>query len=557
MRTIWRVLLRLSIVLLFMGIVLVDVETSVDSDPLVCVDPAEIIDPALGPCNTTTVSVNITDVELLYGLDIQFSWEPAILEYVDHTATIPVEDYPEGVLHEPGFFIKDVVDEAGNIPGAVSPEVRYWVSYACISPAPPFNGNGTLFNMTFHVKGRGECALDIISSALTNKLGHPIPHDVQDGYFRNVPSERLPIADFAWSPVHPVANETVAFDASGSTPSEHIANYTWNFGDETPSVTESDPITTHVYKINGTYTVTLTIADKEGVVSMNMTKSAKLTIYIRYDVAVVDVKPWAERVVVDETVNIDVTFMDNGSRIETFNVTTYYDDTEIETLTVESLLPFTNETLTFTWNTTDVTLGNYTISAQASPVLGETDLADNIFIDGVVRVVSPIHDVGVIDVTPSKTVIGQGYCTAINVTVENQGIVPETFNVTTYYNSNVINYTTVLNLPPSEETTLTFTWNTTGVAKGNYTIKAHITPLPGETDTTDNTLTDGWVIVTIPGDVDGDFDVDLYDVVKICTVYGSEKGDPRYVPNRDINCDGKINIYDLVIACIHYGQEDP
>ena len=109
-------------------------------------------------------------------------------------------------------------------------------------------------------------------------------------------------------------------------------------------------------------------------------------------------------------------------------------------------------------------------------------------------------------------------------------------------------------------TTITITWSTVGVAKGNYTIKAEATPIPDETDTTDNTLTDGTIVVTIPGDVDGDYDVDIYDVVKICGVYGyviQIYPPPPEISNRDINCDRIINIYDVVIACSHYGQHHP
>jgi len=50
---------------------------------------------------------------------------------------------------------------------------------------------------------------------------------------------------------------------------------------------------------------------------------------------------------------------------------------------------------------------------------------------------------------------------------------------------------------------------------------------------------------------------DIYDIVKICAAYGSKEGDPKYVPECDINCDRKIDIYDVVIACIHYRQIDP
>jgi len=118
--------------------------------------------------------------------------------------------------------------------------------------------------------------------------------------------------------------------------------------------------------------------------------------------------------------------------------------------------------------------------------------------------------------------------------------------------------TQTVSLTSGASTTLTFTWSTIGFAYGNYSISAYAQPVPGETDTADNnTYIDGIVTVTIPGDVDGDFDVDLYDVVKICSVYGSKKGDPGYDVNLDINSDGKIDLYDVVIACTHYGEKYP
>ena len=53
-------------------------------------------------------------------------------------------------------------------------------------------------------------------------------------------------------------------------------------------------------------------------------------------------------------------------------------------------------------------------------------------------------------------------------------------------------------------TILTFTWTSRGFAEGNYTISAYAEPVPGETDTADNTFIDGSVRVSVPGDIDGD-----------------------------------------------------
>jgi hypothetical protein len=116
--------------------------------------------------------------------------------------------------------------------------------------------------------------------------------------------------------------------------------------------------------------------------------------------------------------------------------------------------------------------------------------------------------------------------------------------------------TQTVTLESGASTTLTFTWNTTGFAKGNYTIWAYAWPVQGETHIEDNTSTHGIVAVTILGDVDGDFDVDILDVVKITAIYASKVGDPQFRPESDIDGDGLITILDVVICTSHYGQKD-
>jgi parallel beta-helix repeat protein len=172
-----------------------------------------------------------------------------------------------------------------------------------------------------------------------------------------------------------------------------------------------------------------------------------------------------------------------------------------------------------------------------------------------------IVDIAINNVAPCKRVVGEGYTLNINVIIQNQGDSEETFNVTAYYNETAIilpdgkNYTTIT-LTSLNSTALTFIWNTTGVAKGNYTIKAHITPLPTETDTTDNTHVDGTVLVTILGDVNGDHKVNMKDLYSCLILrFGCDLGEECYVPNYDINGDGKINMADIYIAILHFGEE--
>jgi len=99
-----------------------------------------------------------------------------------------------------------------------------------------------------------------------------------------------------------------------------------------------------------------------------------------------------------------------------------------------------------------------------------------------------VHDLAVIDVNADPTEVPVGESTTINVTVWNQGDLSETFNVTIYYDTTVIETQTGITLEAGKNTTLTFTWNTTLVSPGNYTITAEASEVPGETDLEDNTL---------------------------------------------------------------------
>jgi hypothetical protein len=121
-----------------------------------------------------------------------------------------------------------------------------------------------------------------------------------------------------------------------------------------------------------------------------------------------------------------------------------------------------------------------------------------------------IPDIKVGGIILWKTVVGQGYSTLFTVIVSNQGDRTETFNVTIYANATIIG-TFPTTLGVRQGRFISCTWNTTGFAKGNYTISAIAWPVPGETDIGDNRKEDGCVIVTYVGDFNGDFRVDYLD----------------------------------------------
>jgi outer membrane protein assembly factor BamB len=104
-------------------------------------------------------------------------------------------------------------------------------------------------------------------------------------------------------------------------------------------------------------------------------------------------------------------------------------------------------------------------------------------------------------------------------------------------------------LDSGESTNLIFTLNASSFAKGNYTMIAYTAPVSGETDMADNTLVDGWIIVTIQGDVNGDFKVDGKDVAIIAKYFSGSASD---YPNADINSDNKIDGRDLAVVAKYF-----
>jgi uncharacterized repeat protein (TIGR01451 family) len=97
-------------------------------------------------------------------------------------------------------------------------------------------------------------------------------------------------------------------------------------------------------------------------------------------------------------------------------------------------------------------------------------------------------DIAIKKFAPSEIVIDKGLTLCINVTVANEGYLTETFNLTIYANTTLIHTQNVTLIGRSNDT-VSFLWNTTDFTIGNYTITAYVSPLPGEIDTNDNTLT--------------------------------------------------------------------
>jgi hypothetical protein len=164
------------------------------------------------------------------------------------------------------------------------------------------------------------------------------------------------------------------------------------------------------------------------------------------------------------------------------------------------------------------------------------------------------HDIAVTATILERQVIGVGHSYRLNITVRNKGGFDETTNLQVYMNSSLASEEP-LNLTRRSTTIIPIACNTSGWIKGNYSITVEALPVPEETEILDNSFVDGWIFISIPGDVDLDKDVDIFDIVVIAVGYGFTAQSPQYNPDADINDNGEVDIFDVVLAVENYGED--
>jgi len=106
----------------------------------------------------------------------------------------------------------------------------------------------------------GDCTLTVVAVDGSGNSNHTAAI---------VDINKIPVANFTYSPGNPKTMDTVTFDASMSCdpdPCGHIVTYRWNFGDigNGNTTTGTDAMVTHFYATEGYYVVSLTVTDDKG-----------------------------------------------------------------------------------------------------------------------------------------------------------------------------------------------------------------------------------------------------------------------------------------------------
>jgi hypothetical protein len=634
-------------VLLVIGILFFGMQHLVNStsEPVVYVSPSTI--QGIMPPKNFTIKVNVANVTNLYGLDVEFTWNPNITKYVSHNADIPVETYPGGVLHSPIIPVEDKVDESGKMVGP-APGTRYWLSYASLAPAEVFNGSGTIFNMTFNVVGLGTSPLLILACTLADQNGNLIPCDVQNATFTNqAPIHGKPIApaNLTVSPSS-IANPSLtpgnSFTVNVNAQVDRLYAFTFSLGYDatvlnattvtgnstfppatvtktTGQVKVSSSLVSPSPPINGSLSLasikfnilatgTSLLSLRNVLLSMSNGSALPIHSIINGTFSNIPQKPSGKaKMFLSPTNKNDTQLGDIFTwNIDIANATGMYDYEFTLSYKPNVLLclgaiviPPTNDTNFDAGEIVNDTLGVLSVKVQyyspASPIntIGnQTVVTITFMVKGHGQTPLTMSNADISNLTGGSLnpVVKGGNFTsggravailAIKVTGESYdginympalpvkmypgrilhiSVVPmnngtfntETFNVTLHANSTVIGTQTVT-LAPQTNTTLTFSWNTTGLIPGeNFTLWAQASTVPGQTNTTHNILYDGSVFIKLLGDVNGDRVINIADVTAISHAYGTHPGSPNWNPEADIALPyGLISILDIV-TCTRY-----
>jgi parallel beta-helix repeat protein len=165
------------------------------------------------------------------------------------------------------------------------------------------------------------------------------------------------------------------------------------------------------------------------------------------------------------------------------------------------------------------------------------------------------HNIGITFVFGSRTSIAESCPMRLNVTIQNLGMYDETFAVIFYVNDSVI-LTQQICLCARNSSVLVLTWNTGGLTKGRYALKVEVNVVPDETDTGDNTYS-FLAALTIPGDVNGDFTVNILDAIALSNAFNTSPNSKSWNANADINNDNAVNILDAIVLSNHFLQHYP
>jgi len=484
---------------------------------------------------TFTMNVAIANVTNLYSCEYKLFYDKTIVQAL--SADLPSD-----------HFLKPIDPTKINIQKEVNNNYNYthgrvWFSAGLLAPETAKSGNGSLTAITFKAVGRGSTFVRFEDTKLNTPAPvTPISHATEDGQIISNPPV-LPLGRMIdlFTQKEPYSGRGVDKSSDAFAPQSEVilyANVTYRgepvqdklvvfevFGPPNPYLNYTIPPRTIASNASGiamlkfslpwpsehpeeiTFGTWYSIASVE-IVGEKVTDT--LTFRVGWIVEIISIETIDEnlkpKTIFSKAscvgVKLHITNIAMLPRIATIIVTPYdsakfpFDIIVWNDFNVEP-----GETYIFAYcflNISEqIALGDAMVNASAytaHPSIGGMPYCPEVS----ARFLITSRDIAVIYVVASPVDVVAGQIVNIMVTVKNKGSEIETFPVSVYYGSFLIQTLFVESLLPNQNRTLNVVWNTTYVPAGIYTISGVAGHVPGETETGDNMYIDGTVTVRVP-----------------------------------------------------------
>jgi len=152
-------------------------------------------EPAVGETFTVAVKLlNVTSANVpagVYGVEIQFQWDPTLLELQRVNLKIGVTG---GVLNSPYFIAKN------ESKTTTLPDDTWWISASSLPSAQPWFGEGIVAEFTFKIikqpiwyeKSKESCGLNLVFTDLVDAYARMVQHEKENGYYEILAAEPSP-----------------------------------------------------------------------------------------------------------------------------------------------------------------------------------------------------------------------------------------------------------------------------------------------------------------------------------------------------------------------------
>ena len=493
--------------LLFLGSVLVDQTISTTFQ----VDPNLVVLGETGSVIGTLFTVNITvsDAVNMGGLDIHLSWNTTYLDYESHQLKIPVETYPDGVLHEPIFIVKN---EVNTIAGT------YWLAAATLGD--PFNGSGTVLEITFSVQRQ----------PLSGEVPPPpnnyvsLPLELQEPYTPCVDGEVRLYSPPPSHPPYPMVKLLPEVIGDKQT-NETFPLDVWLLGErglDLDPFFDVSGVDIHL-QFNSSLIEALSVTvDPDGWFASFWTSSlTEIAKEINNTAGTV-------RVCFNASDEMHIPVLGRG-RIASV---------EVRALSESSM-----------WPPPSCTLGLK--NPPPHPVI--LGVETQVYVEGYQH---PERDFSPWNSSNSRVPLPHFVENATYFVRYEPGISAIILSPTAMnYSKETLGLNVTANVPIED-----WYFSLNNGENSSFTANTTITIVEGENSLTVYASAFGMTgsasvqFFALTGDFDGDRDVDIFDIVVIAGVYGVSRPDPRYDESCDVDNDGDIDIFDIVAAAGNYGK---